>query len=733
MADEKIKIDIEVNGTGNIAEEINQVTEASRSLKAQLREAQLELQKLSDTPGVDVEQLQQAAQRVGELKDAIGDANDMANNFAGNSFENMSSSLGGVKDAIMNLDFGKANDMAKNFAANAKNISFGGAVSSLKDLGSTFMTLGKSLLTNPLFLIGTVIALLVVAIVKVLDKLGVLKKITEMVGAAFDLLMKGIEAVVTAITDFLGITSEAEREATAAMERSAAAAEAGALKTKNANEELIQTLDMKISIAKAEGKQTVQLEREKLQAIRETAKAEWTAAMEKFKLAVKKGEADAKEIADLKEKARLARLAYADSKNDLKVFEAETLAEKKKANQKKQEEDDKAAKTAATNAASARKAALEKQKEYQALRLSTSRQLEDLRAILMADGINKELAMNDVKYKRLIEDTLKNEKLLQSEKQALISTYRKLQQKEEDKIFDEQDKKDKELVDKKKADQEKALADAKAGDEAAWNQEKAAMDLKTSYIADEQQKAISERQNTYAQELVDLQNALDNKTITQDEYDQLTIAAEKKKNKDLDDINEEYAQKEKERRKSIADAALNVTSQSLGAIANLVGAFAGKSEAQQKKAFKIQKGIQIAQATIDTFKAATGAYSSLASIPVVGPALGAVAAAAAIAAGIANIRKIEQTEFKPEGGGSTPTDTGGGGGGAGAGLGGGGATTAPTPPSISLFGQAMTGSEGQGQQQIGMRQSVMRAYVVESEITGTQNRLQNYQQRAEIG
>ena len=58
---------------------------------------------------------------------------------------------------------------------------------------------------------------------------------------------------------------------------------------------------------------------------------------------------------------------------------------------------------------------------------------------------------------------------------------------------------------------------------------------------------------------------------------------------------------------------------------------------------------------------------------------------------------------------------------------------APTPPSLSLFGQALPGSEGAGQQGPGMRQQTIRAVVVESDITGTQNRLQNYQQRAEVG
>lgn len=728
---ETVKIQIETTGGDNIADNLNNGAEAAKSLKAQLREATLELQNLSDQPGIDPAKIEAAAKKVGELKDAIGDANDLAKNFEGNRFENMSASLGGVKDAIMNLDFSKANDMAKNFAANAKGISFKGAISSVKDLGSTFMTLGKALLTNPLFLIGTVIALLVVAIVKVLDKLGVLKKIADAVGKAFDFLMGILEGVVTAITDLLGVTSEAEREATAALERSAAAAEKNATKTKNANEEAIQGIDHKIKRMELEGKSTTQLERQKVQLLRETARANYEAAQQAYQLALRKGDMDAKEIADLKEKARVSRLAYSDAKENVKDFEAKVVAEKKKAEEEKAKIDKAAAKTAADNAASAYKDRLAKQKEYEKQRLETSRQIEDLRAELIKEGYEKELKLNDVKYNRLIEDTKKNEKLLQSEKDALIRSYEKLREQNANKILDEEDKRVKEIAQKKKDDAAKAMADAIAAEDEFWNKEKAGMDLRASYIKDDQQRAIAERQNAYQQELVDLQKALDDKTITEEEYANLTIAAEQKKADDIDKINKEAADKEKARQKEKNDAIIGGVSNTLSMISSLSELFAGKSKKQQEKAFKVQKGVQIAQATIDTFKAATGAYSSMASIPVVGPALGAIAAAAAVAAGLANIKKISATQFKPEGGeGETPSAPGGGGGG--------GAepnmpSSAPTPPSLTINGGAMSGGEGGGLQLYGSRQTPVRSYVVESDITGTQNRLHTYQQRAEIG
>lgn len=68
-----------------------------------------------------------------------------------------------------------------------------------------------------------------------------------------------------------------------------------------------------------------------------------------------------------------------------------------------------------------------------------------------------------------------------------------------------------------------------------------------------------------------------------------------------------------------------------------------------RKAFEVGKAAAIAQTVIDTYLGAQKAFSSLADIPIVGPALGIAAAAAAIASGMARVQAINSTEF---GGGS---------------------------------------------------------------------------------
>jgi len=71
--------------------------------------------------------------------------------------------------------------------------------------------------------------------------------------------------------------------------------------------------------------------------------------------------------------------------------------------------------------------------------------------------------------------------------------------------------------------------------------------------------------------------------------------------------------------------------------------FSGLAQLQNssnKRLAAIGKAAAITQAIINTYQSATGAYAAMASIPYVGPALGAAAAAAAIAAGMANVAAI---------------------------------------------------------------------------------------------
>jgi hypothetical protein len=132
----------------------------------------------------------------------------------------------------------------------------------------------------------------------------------------------------------------------------------------------------------------------------------------------------------------------------------------------------------------------------------------------------------------------------------------------------------------------------------------------------------------------DLKSALDSGAISQDEYTK-KIAASGKARRDIDKLEKQSAI---EKTKLVADA--------LGQLSTIVG-----QDTAAGKAFAIAK------ATIDTYQSAVAAYKSLAGIPVIGPALGAIAAAAAVAGGIATVQKIVAVQVP-----NAPSGGGGGGG-----------------------------------------------------------------------
>lgn len=97
---------------------------------------------------------------------------------------------------------------------------------------------------------------------------------------------------------------------------------------------------------------------------------------------------------------------------------------------------------------------------------------------------------------------------------------------------------------------------------------------------------------------------------------------------------EQLAEQEKQKKRAIQNTIVSETSQAFGNMAAAALAFG-------KKGFSAYKAFATAQAIVDTYKAANAAYSAMAGIPIIGPALGIAAAAAAIAAGIANVAQIQ--------------------------------------------------------------------------------------------
>jgi hypothetical protein len=162
-----------------LAVEQEEVTTSSKSLKAQLRELQAQLA-ATDPDSAKYRELSQAA---GELKDRIQDAAQAVGTQAGGAFERVSGSLGLVTSRIANLDFEGAAEGAKLLAQNITQIKPGDIAKGIQGIGSAFASIGKALLTNPIFLIGAAIA---AAIVYADELLSLIDGVTDAETKALD-------------------------------------------------------------------------------------------------------------------------------------------------------------------------------------------------------------------------------------------------------------------------------------------------------------------------------------------------------------------------------------------------------------------------------------------------------------------------------------------------------------------------------------------------------------------
>jgi hypothetical protein len=145
-------------GLDKIPESEKKVVESTKSLKAQLRELQAQLA-ATDPDSAKYRELAAAA---GELKDKIQDAAQAVGTQAGGAFERVGGSLGLVTSRIANLDFEGAAEGAKQLAVNIGQVKPGDIAKGIQSIGSAFASVGKALLTNPIFLIGAAIAAAIV-------------------------------------------------------------------------------------------------------------------------------------------------------------------------------------------------------------------------------------------------------------------------------------------------------------------------------------------------------------------------------------------------------------------------------------------------------------------------------------------------------------------------------------------------------------------------------------------
>jgi hypothetical protein len=174
-------------------------------------------------------------------------------------------------------------------------------------------------------------------------------------------------------------------------------------------------------------------------------------------------------------------------------------------------------------------------------------------------------------------------------------------------------------------------------------------------------------------ESLEMQTTLNNKLNTLEQQRTATIEAEaakrleaqRKADEEATKIAEEEQKRreelEKQHQAAIANLKQSAVAGTFSVLNNLSQAFEKDTEEGQKKAFKRNKALSIAETLVSTYQAAQKAYASQLSIPTPdAPIRAKVAAGIAVAAGLAKVAAISSQQFNGGGGGGGGAAAGGG-------------------------------------------------------------------------
>jgi len=617
----EVEIPLKLSGIGAIKAEL-------KSLKGAIADA------------TDPEDIARLAARAGELKDQLADANEAVNTFAtGSKFEQVSNSLGGIKDSLLSLDFDEAAQKANVFKSTLGNLdpkAIGGAFKSLTSVimtvGSAFVSLGATILANPIFLLIAVIIAIVAAIVIFLHKIGVLQKVLDFLMIPINALIDGFKA----LTDWLGLTSYAADENA---DRMAKANEKVAESSKKRADKLSEGYDQEIAMAKIAGKDTTQLELDKSRALeKESIKRKNAAKKALEAMRHQEGEEATKKRQELRKQIEAESKLIQSGVNERKRIKAQELADQKEADKK-----------AGDEAAAAAEKARERAKQAAKNRLDNARTLRDFELSQIKDANEREIAIVNEKYARLMNDLKNDANKTAAEKAKFNEMYLAQQQQElnklaEDKAKTEADnlKKGNEII----ADLQLQLMEEGTAKELAMTKAKydklRAQTLADTTLTEAQKKTLTElynqqedaenqkradaklkQQDALAKTLADAALTEDQKKLQalQTKYDEeyklaegnaaLQLALDEKLKVDKQKLEDDARKTSIENAQKERDARLQLASD----IANGINEVGGAFIKDQKKLEKFNKANALIQIGIDTAKAISSLVAASQSNP----------------------------------------------------------------------------------------------------------------------
>lgn len=744
------------------------------SIKTELRLLQEQI-----ALATDAAEMTKLAQQAGELKDALNDANEQINVFAvGSKFEMVSNSFAGIQGDLANLDFEGASEKAAVFAKNMANIkpediskAFKGLTSTLSSIGKAFMSLGQTLLANPIYLIAAVIAGVIAITVVLADKLGYLDKAAEAAGIVFDALIE----VIKEFGDSLGIAAAESEEFVAMQEANVKANEAVEKSTTDvmltvnevgtafemAKEGVIskkEALDIyNEKLGDTFGAATTLAEAERLYVAKTDAYIAATMARARAEVFAKKAaEADAKAIlAKTKDQTTaLDKVTTWVDQNKALAYTAgvltmgtgvavvatldamdqsgKSLADKQK--KRLSEEQKRQGKISDMYQAEAKKsleAALKLEKDNEIKiksnkKVTSSNKKESDQRIKDAEAEAKRLAdiakkENEERIKR--EDAqfeLMNKLTMtqaEYEKQKLTEEFDKQMEiangnAELEKLLLDKLGKDKAAIDKKYADEAEKKAKEDADKLAAAK--KAADDIIFNLNATQQEKDIKALQDKFE---------ADKKVLGDDQVSQLALLD--KFEQDKKDIEDKYAKERIENAQKERDAKIALAEQVFKGVSEIGGILIK----DQKKLEKFNKASALIQIGIDTAKAISALVAASNANPLNAPTAG-LAGVAQFASGIiqiaTNIAKAKQ--ILTSGGAPTPSS------------GGGGVSSEASsanvaqqvPQAAQLFGSANTGNVMSAGGTATESSMTVTAIVSETQVTNVQNKITKINKNSEL-
>ena len=663
MAQTTVAINLEAKTKG---------TESVKSLKAQIKEATNEAIALSQKFGALSPEAIAATKRVAELKDQMEDFNQRVAALNPDKFAAIGTVVKGLAGGIqaaqgaMVLFGSESEDVQKALLKVQGAMAFAQGVDQLMQMQNSFGALATKIkgpviaafttLRGALMAVG--IGILVAGVAALIANFD---KVSDWISKSwFGKLANAIGSAVTAVTDFLGVTSQAERD----LEKMTKA-------TTKSNEELGRQIEVLTALGGKE-KEVYELKKRQaeneLNVLRETLKT--------------KGKLTDEEWAK-----------FNDLKNKQKVLTIEYNKFVKGEEDKKKKEDEAAAKEAAAKAQENYKKNIENErKALQDLAEERRKQLE-LNA-------KDERALADIKYNNDLErlkvakaNDLRQENLTASARQAIKDKYAVL----EVNAKIEHDKKIKDLDQKAQDERLKQQEDFENKRKELTEKEFADTTTSTDNFYKEQQLRLTQ-QNASADEFTtlelqrleaQLQNAKDYGQSTVDL--ELQIAAKKKEIYDKDAADKKAAE---EAKIEYQNQMLQATYDSLAALQGILKEGSDAAKAAALLDIAIKTGVGFAQGLDIAQKGAAGTGPAAPyAFPIfyaqqIAAVLGAVSRAKAILKGGSG------------GGGST----------------GGGGVSVPSAPALA----PTAGGTLPDEQQFG---GMGRVYVLEGDITKTQTRV----------